>query len=50
MMEYLSGLFYDDTTPSRQEVINVRVNEAQTLLELDQDTAVAAARQSIFVD
>ena len=49
-MEYLSGLFYDQTDPSRQEVVNVRVNEAQILLELDQDKAVAAARQSIFVD
>ena len=49
-MEYLSGLFYDQTNPSRQEVVNVRVNEAQILLELDQDKAVAAARQSIFVD
>lgn len=49
-MEYLSGLFYDQTNPSRQEVINVRVNEAQSLRELDQDKAIAATRQSIFVD
>ena len=49
-MEYLSGLFYDQTNPSRQGVINVRVNEAQSLLELDQDKVIAATRQSIFVD
>ena len=46
----MSGLYYDSMHPERQEVIQVRVNEALPVLDLDQDKTVDAARKSCFMD
>ena len=50
LMPHLAGLYYDSTNPERQEVITVRVNEAQPLLDFDQEKTEEAARKSCFMD
>ena len=47
---YMSALYYDSANPARQDVIQVLMNEALPLLDLDLAKTQVAARKSIFMD
>ena len=47
---HMSALYFDSTNPGRQDVMQVRLNEAVPLLDLEQPKAQLAAQKSIFMD